>query len=184
MYPVVLPDESLGRESGPLNATEPIVLAGLAIDTEMRGAPGIVIRVAPVNTRRRRVRRKSSRRVLMATVITGDGPALCELTSKKSNRIGQRPVDTSTPHQLEIPAPRIGKIDLEADAVHEMVGILRAHPLVDHTHDIAVSGQAPGRRVVSRADDLYVRECETVETRAGHRRSDRLARMRNAHRPQ
>ena len=87
---------------------------------------------------------------------------------------------TATPHQLEVPTPGIGEVDLKSDAVDEMVGILRAHPLVDDPHDIAIGRQAAARRIVSGADDLHVGQRETVQAGAGYRRTDGLNGMRKA----
>src|SRR5258708_36400733 len=76
----------------------------------------------------------------------------------------QAAVGAAAAHHLETAMPGVGKVECKADTVGEMIGILRAGPLVDDADDVAIT------RLLGRAQDLGVRQRKSRKTRAGRAR--------------
>ena len=118
---------------GLLDAVVAVVDARLRVDGEMRGAAGIGIVVLISADYVGRI-------VLVAAVIGRHGPALSQFDAGRTLRVGiEAAVGAAAAHHLEAAMPGIGQIERKADAIGEMIGILRAVALVDDADDVAIA---------------------------------------------
>jgi hypothetical protein len=88
----------------------------------------------------------------VAAIVSSYGPALGEFDARGARWINaQAAIGAAAAHHLETAMPGVGKVERKADTVGEMIGILRAGPLVDDADDVAIT------RLLGRAQDLGVR---------------------------